>query len=83
MAKAAIKLEGYIGSTKVCNDLILGGYSKNHALSDVYSKMIYVGIEGLKNPEESKEEDDFGDIVCPITDFTVEQQTIEKKLTST
>jgi len=80
MAKAPIKLEGYIGSMKVCNDLILGCNSKTPAFTDLYSKMIFVGIDGLKNPLELKQDDEgFGELICPIAEFSLEHQTIEKK----
>jgi hypothetical protein len=80
MAKAPIKLEGFIGSMKVCNDLIIGTRANTNAISDVYSDMIYVGIDGIKNPLEMKQDDEgFGEILCPITDFSAEQQAIDKK----
>ena len=80
MAKAPIKLEGFIGSTKVCNDLILGSVPKNASFSDQYSRMIFVGIDGVKNPSEQNQlDDDFGELICPITDFTLEQQMIDKQ----
>ena len=80
MAKAPMKLEGYIGSMKVCNDLILGGNSKNPAFTDSYSKMIFVGIDGLKNSLDQNQDDDaFGELICPITEFGIEQQVINKQ----
>ena len=84
MAKAPIKLEGYIGSMKVCSDQILGGNTKNPAFSDVYSNMIYVPIEGLRDTKlvEKKEDEDFAELICPLTEFKLEQQTIDKKYSS-
>ena len=80
MAKAPIKLEGYIGNTKVCNDLILGGNSHDRAFSDMYAKMIYVPIEGLKDPSADAKhpEETYEELKCPITDVALEEDVLKK-----
>ena len=85
MSKAPIKVEGYIGNIKVCNDLIVGSIGKSNTFTDAYSKMLYVGIDGIRSTLDPNRSDDegFGEILCPITDFSIEQQTIERQYSAT
>lgn len=80
MPKAPIKLEGYIGNSKVCNDLILGGNAHDRAFSDVYANMIYVAIDGLKDPnaETKQQEETFTELICPVKDLSLETEVMQK-----
>ena len=85
MPKAPIKLEGYIGTMRVCNDSIVGYDSKNVVFTDNFAKMTYVTIDGIRDPAADAakaDEDNFDELLCPVSDLNLEQQVIEKRFSS-
>jgi hypothetical protein len=80
MIHPAIKIEGFFGNVKVCNDLILGEAPHSKSFSDSYSRMAYVKVDGIKsNGDLAETVTSFEPLLCPIADLTIEEQAIAKR----